>query len=384
MTSDHLLSLLRSRILYFQISKNGSSFNYKSNLIMIIKYFLLLSHLKENLLELYKEEFLEDDMSKTKAAEALLVASDDERDKKIYQAGFIPGWIGEGGLKSEPIHEFNACSWNWDKGKELLEAAARSIDPRVAERRNIRMANTANEKRTSLNTIHTSYQMVAPGEFARAHRHTINAGRLILESSGAFTTLDGEKVYMEPNDIILTPNWVWHGLGNDNEELGAFWIDFLDDPLVSSLKTIFFEVRDEDYETMETNHNSPYHIKWRDLDRKLGTLAPGVDESYGCRIKLDTPSIPSMDLFMERLDNKMKTRAIKSTANHIFVCVEGSGSTQVEDVSFSWERGDVVAVPSWKSFFHHASSKSSLLEITDQPLMEMLGWYRSSKIISEG
>ena len=93
---------------------------------------------------------------------------------------------------------------------------------------------------------------------------------------------------------------------------------------------------------------------------------------------LDTPSIPSMDLFMERLDNKMKTRAIKSTANHIFVCVEGSGSTQVEDISFSWERGDVVAVPSWKSFSHHSSVKSTLLEITDQPLMELLGWYRSS------
>ena len=317
-------------------------------------------------------------MNKNRSPEALLVASDEERDKKIYQAGFIPGWIGEGGLKPEPIHEFNACSWSWHKGKKLLHSAAKSIDSRVAERRNIRMANTANEKRTTLNTIHTSYQMVAPGEFARAHRHTVNAGRLILESSGAFTTLNGEKVYMEPNDIILTPNWVWHGLGNDNEKLGAFWVDFLDDPLVSSLNTIFFEIRDEDYEAMEENHDSPYHIKWRDLDKELENLDSGVDESHGRRIKLDTTSIPSMDLFMERLDDKMKTRAIKSTANHIFVCVEGSGSTQVEDTSFPWERGDVVAVPSWKSFSHHSSVKSTLLEITDQPLMELLGWYRSS------
>ena len=79
---------------------------------------------------------------------------------------------------------------------------------------------------------------------------------------------------------------------------------------------------------------------------------------------------------MERFDNKMTTRAIKSTANHIFVCVEGSGRTEVEDVSFTWERGDVVAVPSWKSFSHSSFVKSTLLEITDQPLMEMLGWYR--------
>lgn len=324
----------------------------------------------------YTIELLGVDLGKTKETGALLVESDDGRDEKIYQAGFIPGWIGEGGLKPEPIHDFNACSWTWSKGRDLLEAAAKSIDPRVAERRNIRMANTANGKRTSLNTIHTSYQMVAPGEFARAHRHTVNAGRLILESSGAFTTLDGEKVYMEPNDIILTPNWVWHGLGNDSETLGAFWIDFLDDPLVSALKTIFFEVRDEDYEAMDTNNNSPYHIKWRDLEIKLENSDPNEDESYGCRVKLNTPSIPSMNLFMERFDNKMKTRPIKSTANHIFVCVEGAGSTEVEGISFSWERGDVVAVPSWQSFFHRASVKSTLLDITDQPVMEMLGWYR--------
>ena len=319
-------------------------------------------------------------MNQAQHAKPLLVANDEERDKEIYKAGFIPGWIGEGGLKPEPTHEFNACGWNWQKARQLLDSAATSIDPRVAERRNIRMANTANKKRTSLNTIHTSYQMVAPGEFARAHRHTVNAGRLILESSGAFTTLDGEKVYMEPNDIILTPNWVWHGLGNDNEELGAFWIDFLDDPLVSSLKTIFFEVRDENYHDMGINENSPFHLKWNETDKKLERLDHNGDESYGYRMKLDTPSIPSMDLYMERFDKGMKTREIKSTANHIFVCVEGGGSTIVEDVSFFWERGDVVAVPSWKKFFHNSSEKSTMLEITDQPLIEMLGWYRSAEL----
>ncbi len=317
-------------------------------------------------------------MSQIQDAKPLQVSSDEERDKEIYKAGFIPGWIGEGGLKPEPTHEFNVCSWDWPTARHLLDSASKSIDPRVAERRNIRMANTANEKRTSLNTIHTSYQMVAPGEFARAHRHTVNAGRLILESSGAFTTLDGEKVYMAPNDIILTPNWVWHGLGNDNKELGAFWIDFLDDPLVSNLKTIFFEVRDENYNDMEINENSPFHIKWQDTDEKLEKLDHNGDESFGYRLKLDTPSIPTMDLYMERFDKKMKTREIKSTANHIFVCVEGQGSTTVEGSSFSWERGDVVAVPSWKNFSHCASMKSTILEITDQPLMEILGWYRSA------
>jgi gentisate 1,2-dioxygenase len=315
-------------------------------------------------------------MDNANANIVLQVANDKERDDAIYKAGFIPGWIGEGGLRPEPNHDFNACRWEWVKGRKLLEAASESIDPRVAERRNIRMANTAHQKRTSLNSIHASYQMVAPNEFARAHRHTVNAGRFILESESAFSTLDGEKVYMEPNDILLTPNWVWHGLGNDSDKAPGYWIDFLDDPLVSHLKTIFFEARDEDYENMKTINASPYHIEWKDTDKSLQNAVSSEDEKYGKRIKLNTPFIPSMDLYMERFEIATTTKELRSTANHIFVCAEGSGCTVVEGDTFSWQRGDVVAVPSWNCFSHRASGNSTLLEITDQPLIEMLGWYR--------
>ena len=127
---------------------------------------------------------------------------------------------------------------------------------------------------------------------------------------------------------------------------------------------------------MTVAEDSPYHIKWCDVDKLLNETAFDEDEKYGCRLKLDTPSIPSMDLYMERFESTKNTKAIKSTANHIFVCAEGTGSTEVEGDSFSWERGDVVAVPSWKSFRHSISNAATLLEITDQPLIEMLGWYR--------
>ena len=309
-------------------------------------------------------------------AEVLRVASDKERDQKIIAAGFLPGWIGEGGLRPEPVHDFKPYSWSWDTGQALLEAAATSIDPRVAERRNIRMANPAAEKRTSLNTIHCSYQMVAPGEFARAHRHTVNAGRFILKSEGAFTTLNGEKIMMEPNDVILTPNWLWHGLGNESSEAAAFWVDFLDDPLVSALKTIFFEVRDENYKGMPVDEDSPHHIKWRDVDLLLEEANHDPEGRHGRRIQLHTPSIPTMRLYMERFDRQMTAHPLKSTANHLFVCAEGSGETVVEEEMFTWERGDVIAVPSWKSFHHRAFSNATLLEITDQPVVEAFSWYK--------
>jgi len=240
------------------------------------------------------------------------------------------------------------------------------------------MANSANEKRTSLNTIHCSYQMVAPGEFARAHRHTVNAGRFILESKGAFTTLEGQKVFMDYNDIILTPNWLWHGLGNESVDTPAFWIDFLDDPLVSSLKTIFFEVREENYEKMPTTKSSPNHIKWNEADQLLENLQTDVKGRYGRRLQLETPSIPTMELYLERLEEHMIVTPKKSTANHLFVCAEGSGNTRVGDKIFNWQRGDVVAVPSWQTYEHQAASRATLLEITDQPVIEALGWYREA------
>ena len=319
-------------------------------------------------------------MDDGKAAEVLRVATDEERDQAIIEAGFLPGWIGEGGLRPEPVHDFDPHTWSWKTGKALLEAAANSIDPRIAERRNIRMANPAAEKRTSLNTIHCSYQMVAPGEFARAHRHTVNAGRFILESEGAFTTLNGEKVFMEPNDIILTPNWLWHGLGNESSETAAFWVDFLDDPLVSALKTIFFEVRDEEYKKMPINNSSPHHIKWRDVNLWLEEARPDPDGRHGLRVKLKVSSIPTMGLYMERLEKGMATTPIKSTANHLFVCAEGNGKTKVEGKIFTWDRGDVIAVPSWKAYNHQSTTGATLFEITDEPVIAALDWYREEII----
>ena len=76
---------------------------------------------------------------------------------------------------------------------------------------------------------------------------------------------DGEKVYMKPNDIVLTPNWVLHGLGNESDVDPAFWIDFLDDPLVNSLQAMFFEVENQIELDLVEQTASPFHIKWSDL-----------------------------------------------------------------------------------------------------------------------
>ena len=308
--------------------------------------------------------------------EVLKVPVDDERDADVLKAGFIPGWIGEGGLLPEPKQDFAGHCWRWNTGRRLLEAAAGYIDPTKSERRNIRMANPVEGKRTSLNTIHCSYQMVAPKEFARAHRHTINAGRFILECTDAFTTLNGEKVYLKKNDIVLTPNWVWHGLGNESETDPAFWVDFLDDPLVKNMQTVFFEVQKDIEANPAVQPNSPLHIKWTDVQTLLNSAKPDPETYHGSRIALQNNAIPTANLYMDRMPPRFSTRTSKSTANRMFICAEGSGSTNIEGQTFTWERGDVIAVPSWKTFNHQTSDGATLFEFTDEPVMQAMNWYR--------
>ena len=311
--------------------------------------------------------------------EVLKLEVDEARDAAVIEAGFLPGWIGEGGLCPEPSQDFQPHCWRWKDGKPLLQEAAIYINPAKSERRNIRMANPAPGKRTSLSTLHCSYQMVGPGQFARAHRHTVNAGRFILESDGAYTTLEGEKVFMNENDLILTPNWVWHGLGNESESHSVSWIDFLDDPLVSHLQTMFFEVRDEQSSSLPKQDNSSLHIKWADVERRLARQ-PDIDSLGRHRIELPSIPIPTMRLLAEVLSVSRQTGRSKSTANRLFMAADGAGVTSVGDNRFDWSRGDVVAVPAWTPFHHETSAGGILIEINDEPVKEAFGWYRAKHI----
>src|SRR5260370_25647918 len=95
------------------------------------------------------------------------------------------------------------------------------------------------------------YQMILPGEWARAHRHTPNALRLILDAEpGTYTQVDGVDIAMEPGDVLLTPNWSTHGHGNRGNA-SAYWLDFLDVPLVQLLEPMFFEVAEDEKKTLD-------------------------------------------------------------------------------------------------------------------------------------
>ena len=144
-------------------------------------------------------------------------------------------------LWAQPLPNFRPHAWHYRDVRPILDRAGDLVDTQLAERRNLTMFNPVKGNvYSTVRTLVAAYQMVKPGELARAHRHTANALRLILEGSGTYTVVDGHQVEMRPGDVLLTPNWSWHShenLGSEN----CYWMDFLDVPLVHLLEPMFYE-----------------------------------------------------------------------------------------------------------------------------------------------
>jgi len=84
-------------------------------------------------------------------------------------------------------------------------------------------------------------QLILPGEIAPSHRHSQSALRFIVEGSGAYTAVDGERTTMVPGDFIITPSWTFHDHGNPGNE-PVVWMDGLDIRIVELFAAQFHEV----------------------------------------------------------------------------------------------------------------------------------------------
>src|SRR5580693_3352003 len=280
---------------------------------------------------------------------------------KLGQIGIAPGWNKKvASLWPAPKKNFAPAHWKYEQARGALDAAGRLINTELAERRNLILYNPVSD--ASYGTVRTmvaAYQMIMPGEWARSHRHTPNALRLILDSeAGTYTEVDGVKIAMEPGDVLLTPNWSSHGHGNDSRAC-AYWLDFLDVPLVQLLEPMFFEPAEED-KTHEAFEKAP----------------PTPAGQFGTQVELGNPAMDTIGLHMMRLAPKVKTAPYRTTANNMYAAVQGSGATTVDGERFEWRRGDVIAAPAWRPHFHEAADDALLLRVTDEPVMQRLGFYR--------
>ena len=142
-----------------------------------------------------------------------------------------------------------------------------------------------------------------PGEKARSHRHTPNALRLVLDAApGAYTIVNGKRLPMAPNDVVLTPNWCWHGHGNDGKGR-AYLARFPRRAAGASarpdvLRAASRRVRGRRARGARTRRCI---FPWRDTERRLAAAAPDPTGRHGISVELGDPALDTMALSMMRL-----------------------------------------------------------------------------------
>lgn len=299
----------------------------------------------------------------------------------LQGVGMGAGWNKPApSLWSEPRKTFWPAHWRYAEAKAALDTAGRLMTTENAERRNLVLTNPMPGNRyATTRTLVVAYQMLMPGERARSHRHSPNALRLVLDAEpGAYTIVDGQRLAMLPGDVVLTPSWCWHGHVNEGPA-PAYWLDYLDVPLVQALEPMFFEPYPGDYEAITaTPARSPFVFGWRETEAALHRAAPDPSGRYGRQVPLATPALKTIGLFMLALEAGTRTKPEQTTATSIYSVVRGRGETVVDGERFEWSPGDVVVAPSWRLHEHHADEDAVLFRVTDAPMLDALGFLRST------
>jgi len=298
-------------------------------------------------------------------------------DAMLAEAGLVNGWNKtEPSMWPLPRTDFLPAHWSYAQAAAVLDAAGAVVSTELVERRNVILANPFPGNRyPTVRTMVSAYQMVKAGETARSHRHTANALRLVLDAApGMSTIVAGKRIPMEPGDVLLTPNWHWHGHANESSANG-YWLDFLDVPLVQFLGPMFFEHHPDRFERdAPVDAASAMRFTWNSIRERLAgevEIAPGR-----CEIELGDPAFQTMSLHVSRAARGKVFRYGPTTANAIFAVMEGDGASDIDQRGFVWSRGDVMSVPSGCAMTCRTSTQSYLLRVSDAPLLRSLDWLR--------
>jgi gentisate 1,2-dioxygenase len=295
--------------------------------------------------------------------------------------------------------------WPWSATESLVADSAEAV-PVGDERRALQLFNPGLDGRwATTNNLIAAVQVLLPGEVARAHRHTPTAIRFIIEGSGAYTAVDGERVYMEPGDLILTPSWAWHDHGNETQER-VVWMDGLDIPLIASLEAMFFQfyTAPQVPTTRPANsskqiyghaHVGPTWIKekskasplllyswdqtWEALNSMRdheGSPFDGISLEYR-HPQTGGPVMPTMACCVQLLRAGERTKAHRHTGSAVYHVVKGKGETIIDGQRFGWTKGDIIALPPWALHEHAntAGDDAVLFSIQDRPVLDALGLY---------
>jgi len=296
--------------------------------------------------------------------------------------------------------------WRYSAVRSLLMEAGGLITAKEAERRVLILENPGLPGESRVTTsLYAGLQLVLPGEVAPAHRHSQSALRFVMEGSGAYTAVDGERTIMHPGDFVITPNCAWHDHGNETDT-PMIWMDGLDIPLVKFLDASFAEGYPEERyprrraagDNLARFGRGLLPVDWESRGRKSSPLfsypyarsrealetlrrEDAWDPCHGLKLRYVSPAdgdwaMPTLGTCLQLLPRGFESARYRATDATVFTPVEGRGRTAVGEATFEWGPRDVFVVPSWAPVRHQAYEDAVLFSFSDRPVQEKLGLWR--------
>ena len=295
--------------------------------------------------------------------------------------------------------------WRYADMRPKLLRAGELISTQQAERRVLMLENPGLPKTGYItSSLYSGMQIILPGEVARAHRHASNAMRFIIEGTGAYSTVEGERVPMFPGDFVLTPYWTWHDHGHTGSE-PVIWLDALDNPFAQMFGTMFRENYPHEAQAVSlpagdtaarygaglapieiraARLSSPLMAYPYDRTREtLDQLARGgrLHPAHGVKMRYVNPTtgghvFPTIAVFIQWLPKGFSGLNYRSTESAIFCAVEGTGRVHAGDTVLDFKPHDVFVVPSWIPYRIETDAECVLFSYSDRAPQETLGLFR--------
>ncbi len=317
-------------------------------------------------------------------------------------------------VPQQPVTPCVAALWKYADVRPFLMRAGAAITAEEAIRRVLILENPALRGQSCITqSLYAGLQLILPGEVAPSHRHTQSALRFIVEGSGAYTAVDGERTTMQPGDFITTPSMAWHDHGHSGTD-PMVWLDGLDIPMLRFFDAGFAEndatksqapQSPEGTSFARYGHNmapvrglSPYgktspifsypYTRTREALHHLEQSAP-IDHWDGIKLRYTHPltggyAMPTMGTFMQRLPAAFSGKPYRQTDGAVFSVVEGAGTAQITShhgtVQFEFGPRDHFVVPSWHTLQLASRPGCVLFSYSDRPVHEALGIYREERL----
>jgi gentisate 1,2-dioxygenase len=313
-----------------------------------------------------------------------------------------------------------AAHWKYNEVRPFLMRAGAAITAEEAIRRVLILENPALRGQSCITqSLYAGLQLILPGEVAPSHRHTQSALRFIIEGSGAYTAVDGERTTMHPGDFITTPSWTFHDHGHEGQD-PMVWLDGLDIPMLRFFDAGFAEndssksqliKQPEGTSFAQFGHNmapvrplssglSPYgatspifsypYARTREALHAL-ERDTRVDAWDGFKLRYINPltggsPMPTMQTFMQRLPQGFAGKPYRQTDGAVFSVVEGSGIAHISShhgsATFEFAPRDHFVVPSWHTLRLSSSEGCVLFSYSDRPVQQALAIHREERLES--